>query len=85
MENAPCTIQESLACGTPVAAFAVGGIPEMVVPEKTGFLAGRVGAESLEKKLTHALADPARLQQIRRECRTAAEQVWDPDALAESF
>lgn len=81
MENAPCTIQESVACGTPVAAFAVGGIPEMVFPEKTGFLAGRIEAESLGKTLTHALADPGRLQQMRESCRRLAEEVWDAQRL----
>jgi glycosyltransferase involved in cell wall biosynthesis len=39
MENAPCTIQESLACGTPVLAFAVGGIPEMIESGENGYLA----------------------------------------------
>jgi len=37
-ENAPCQIQEALACGTPVLAFSVGGIPEMLRKEGTGFL-----------------------------------------------
>jgi glycosyltransferase involved in cell wall biosynthesis len=37
-ENAPCQIQEALACGTPVLAFSVGGIPEMVREGETGFL-----------------------------------------------
>ena len=30
IENAPCVIQESLACGCPVLARPVGGIPEML-------------------------------------------------------
>ena len=34
----PTTIIEALACGTPVVATAVGGIPEQIVEGKTGFL-----------------------------------------------
>lgn len=36
-ENLPNTIAESLLCGTPVIAFAVGGIPEMVMNEENGY------------------------------------------------
>lgn len=38
-ENLPNTIMESLACGTPVVAFDVGGIPDMVEHRKNGYLA----------------------------------------------
>ena len=38
-ENSPLTVIESLACGTPVVAFDVGGIGELVHHQKTGYLA----------------------------------------------
>jgi len=85
MENAPCTIQESLACGTPVLAFAVGGIPEMIELGKTGFLAGKPDSRTLGEALALALADRNRLSRMRDACRKVAEAVWDPDALAEDF
>jgi len=85
MENAPCTIQESLACGTPVLAFAVGGIPEMVVPSKTGFLAARLSPESLAETLVSALADPEQLREMRDRCRQHAEEIWNPQKLMRQF
>ena len=84
-ENAPCTIQESLACGTPVLAFAVGGIPEMVVPSKTGFLAARLSPESLAETLVSALADPEQLREMRERCRQHAEEIWNPEKLMRQF
>ena len=36
-ENLPNMIMESLSCGTPVIAFNVGGVSEMITPQ-TGFL-----------------------------------------------
>lgn len=85
MENAPCTIQEALACGTPGLAFAVGGIPEMIEPERTGFLAPKVGVESLGKELVAALADRNRLSRMRDACRSTAEAVWRAEDLVEKF
>lgn len=77
MENAPCTIQESLACGTPVVAFAVGGIPEMIRPDETGFLAESVNSTSLAKTLEKALENPQRLAQMASACRKYAEKDFD--------
>jgi glycosyltransferase involved in cell wall biosynthesis len=38
-DNLPTTVLESLTCGTPVVGFKTGGIPEMVVHKKNGYLA----------------------------------------------
>ena len=77
MENAPCTIQESLACGTPVVAFAVGGIPEMIRLGETGFLAESVNSTSLAITLEKALKTPQRLAQMASACRKHAEKDFD--------
>jgi len=84
-ENAPCTIQESLACGTPVLAFALGGIPEMVVPRKTGFLVAKLSPESLAETLASALANPEQLREMRERCRQHAEEIWNPVKLMRQF
>ena len=84
-ENAPCTVQESLACGTPVLAFPVGGIPEMVVPSETGFLAAKLSPESLAEALASALAEPEQLGEMRERCRKYAEEIWNPEKLMRQF
>lgn len=38
-DNLPNTVVESLACGTPVLGFNIGGIPDMVINNKCGLLA----------------------------------------------
>lgn len=81
MENAPCTIQESLACGTPVLAFAVGGIPEMIQSGENGFLAREVTGKSLSDCLSQAIADSAKLSQMREQCRKTAKDLWDAGRL----
>lgn len=37
-ENYPFVVLEPLACGTPVIAFKVGGVPEMIEDRKNGYL-----------------------------------------------
>lgn len=54
-ENFPNVIIESLCCGTPVVAFAVGGIPELIIKGQNGFLAQRGDSLSLQKKIEKAL------------------------------
>ena len=39
VDNLPNTVLESLACGVPVVAFNIGGIPDMVSHLETGYLA----------------------------------------------
>jgi glycosyltransferase involved in cell wall biosynthesis len=77
MENAPCQIQESLACGTPVLAFAVGGIPEMIQSGGNGFLATELTGKSLKDCLDHVLTDSKRLSRMREQCRKTAKNLWD--------
>lgn len=38
-DNLPNTILESMACGTPVIGFDIGGLPDMIINNQTGLLA----------------------------------------------
>lgn len=51
-------ITESMACGTPVVATAVGGIPDQIVDGQTGFLSPPGDADSLARQLLWLLKQP---------------------------
>jgi glycosyltransferase involved in cell wall biosynthesis len=55
-EGLPNVIVEALACGIPVVASAVGGIPEIIAPEVNGVLFPPGDAAALADALAHALA-----------------------------
>ncbi len=46
------TVCEALACGTPVAAFAVGGITDQIIHGKSGYLAKICDAKDLAKGIS---------------------------------
>ncbi|MDZ3822507.1 MAG: glycosyltransferase family 4 protein [Pseudoxanthomonas sp.] len=66
-------LAEAQACGVPVVAAAVGGIPDVVVDGATGLLAATADAEHLAASLARLLADPpARLAMAAAASRHAA-------------
>ncbi|MBS2212555.1 glycosyltransferase family 4 protein [Carboxylicivirga mesophila] len=54
-DNLPNTVMESLACGTPVVGFSIGGVPEMVTHNQSGYLAEVKNSLSLATGIYEAL------------------------------
>ena len=76
-DNLPQTIAESLACGTPVVALPVGGVPEMVIPGETGWLAREATAEALADTLRLAIQQVRDGLDLRERCRQFAEKNYN--------
>lgn len=55
-DNLPNTVMESLLSGTPVAGFAVGGVPDMVVHGMNGRLVAAGAMEGLVRAVLELLA-----------------------------
>ncbi|MEQ9823733.1 MAG: glycosyltransferase [Puniceicoccaceae bacterium] len=55
VDNLPNTMLESLACGTPVIAFAIGGVPDAVKDFQNGILCESVTTESLRSTIQEFL------------------------------
>lgn len=75
-DNLPIVLQESLACGTPMVSFAVGGVPELVRPGVTGLLARPKDPQDLADKLTILLKNDTQRQHMARRCREIALQEY---------
>ena len=64
-EGCPNVVLESLACGRPVVASAVGEAPRMIEPDKNGLLFSAGNVEALGAALTKALSRPWSAETIR--------------------
>ena len=58
------TLLEAMACGTPVVASRVGGIPEIVTHGQTGYLVEPGDVEQLGQRIAELLEPSARWQSI---------------------
>ena len=75
-DNQPLVLIEALACGTPIVAFDVGGVPEMVQHLQTGYLARYRDPADLLHGITTLLGDQALHADMRRACRQFAEKYY---------
>ena len=67
-DNFPNTVLEAQACGRPVVATAVGGVPEQIVEGRTGFLTPPGDAAAMAARIQQLLDDP----ELRRQMGAAA-------------
>lgn len=85
VDNLPNVVMESLACGTPVVGFAIGGMPDMVRPGATGWLCDSVSPEALAITLQEALSDIDHGVGLRESCRAVAEAEYDSSLQAKHY
>lgn len=78
-EGLPATILEAMACGTPVLATSVGGIPDVIRDEETGFILEDNSPECIAKNIIRVLEYP-KLNQIIRKARDLVEReyIYEP-------
>lgn len=53
-ENLANTVMEALTCGTPVTAFSIGGMPDMIIHGENGYLAEAFDVQALVKGIKAA-------------------------------
>lgn len=85
IDNLPQTATEAMACGTPVVAFRLGGLPDIVQHQQTGYLAEPLDATSLAEGIRWVLSDEARRRTLSDAARAFAEQNWAQVVVARQY
>jgi colanic acid/amylovoran biosynthesis glycosyltransferase len=77
MEGLPVALMEALASGIPTVSTSLSGIPELVVPERTGLLATPADAQSLCDALEQLISSGSVLDDYARTGRALVEKEFD--------
>jgi glycosyltransferase involved in cell wall biosynthesis len=84
-DNLPNTVLESMACGTPVIAFAAGGIPDAVRQDETGLTVPVADSVALQKAIVGLLRNDSMRAEMSANCRKVAVQEYDLKIQAQRY
>lgn len=83
-EGLPTTILESLACGTPVYATAVGGVTDVVSDNETGFIMTEQEIETITDEVREIIGNST-LDNISQQGRKQITTEYDFEAAVERY
>jgi len=84
-EGLPNVLLEGMACGKPVIATRVGGVPELVRDNENGYLVPPEDVTALQTALTRALSDRENLRRMSAAARRAVENEFSLNLQVERF
>ena len=84
-DNLPLVLQESMACGTPMVSFNVGGVPDLVRPNITGYLAKPEDPEDFANGIVQLLEDNDLRDRLSQNCRAIALSEYSLELQAQRY
>lgn len=85
VDNFPTTVIEALACGVPVIATAVGGIPEQIVTGETGFLTRPGDPSDMADKIELLLKNSSLREEMGERAYSDAKKRFGLDLQVERY
>jgi glycosyltransferase involved in cell wall biosynthesis len=82
-DNCPMVVLEAMASGLPVIGSRIGGIPDLVLPEETGWLFESQNREDFQNVLRQALSSPVQLKERGENSRSVARSQFSPLKIAQ--
>lgn len=84
IEGIPNLLLESMSCGTPVLATPVGGIPDLIIDGKTGFIMEDNSPSTIANNVIRALDNPD-LDNITKNSRILIDKKYNFKSALQQF
>lgn len=84
-DNLPNTVIESLACGTPVVGFRIGGMTDLVQDDVNGFLAAPFDTKELAHCIVRSISANRKDRRLSQTARNLAEQRYSSDRVTKQY
>ncbi len=84
IDNLPNTIAESMTCGTPVMAFEVGGVPEMIIDNDCGWLEKDITPKAIITRL-NSLSKNQKLETYGVNAYERAKSLFHEQKIAKKY
>jgi glycosyltransferase involved in cell wall biosynthesis len=84
-DNLPQTVLEALACGVPVVAFRVGGMPDMIEHKVNGWLAEPFDVEDLARGIAWVVENRERNAELSRAARAGVMARFTESVIAAQY
>lgn len=84
IDNLPNTVAEAMSAGTPILAFKTGGLPEMVIPGKSGWLVPEINAQLMTQEL-NSIVKSKSYKNLRNSTKELAEQLFAPKEIGKQY
>lgn len=84
-EGMPIVLIEAMAAARPVVVTAVGGIPEMIEPGKTGLMVERRDDDALEAAIRQLIEHPEQAAGMAKQARQDAVERFDIGQMASHY
>ncbi len=84
-DNLPNTAVEAHACGVPVVAFNIGGLPDIVEHQKSGWLAPAFDTDDLAEGISWVLSSQERRDQLSVAARSLAQKRFSTKVVVQQY
>ena len=85
LDMSPLTLLEAQFMQTPIIATNVGGIPELMIDKKTGFLIEKGSSKELIKKIEEMLNEPKKMEEMGTQGRKFVEENFSWKIITKKF